>query len=112
GDSAMPHARGCVVSASFAGRWPGSSPRDAEFFRALKGRPLGRARAAAFGPTCRAGARPRDDVNLRALIEAETEVVTIFGKAWELHARTALGVSAPENADLIESSVRFLKARV
>ncbi|HJZ88670.1 MAG TPA: citramalate synthase [Polyangia bacterium] len=106
------HALDSFGIAYVEGGWPGSNPRDAEFFRALKGRPLGRARAAAFGATCRAGARPRDDVNLRALIEAETEVVTIFGKAWELHARTALGVSAPENADLIESSVRFLKARV
>src|SRR5439155_21486994 len=94
------------------GGWPGSNPRDAEFFEALRSEPLSRARAAAFGATARAGTRAEDDANLRALVDAQTPVVTIFGKSWQLHAREAIGIGRAENEELIFASVRYLKSRV
>jgi 2-isopropylmalate synthase len=94
------------------GGWPGSNPRDAEFFRAAAGLPLQNARMAAFGSTCRAGSSPEDDAQLRALLAAGTPTVTIFGKSWELHARAALGIAPAQNVDLIGQSVRFLRSRL
>jgi 2-isopropylmalate synthase len=67
------------------GGWPGSNPKDAEFFRRLRAHPLSHAKLAAFGSTRRAGVRPENDDNLRALVAAETPVVTLVGKSSTLH---------------------------
>jgi 2-isopropylmalate synthase len=93
------------------GGWPGSNPRDAEFFQAVRKVHLARARVAAFGSTGRAGVAAEDDPQLEALLLAETGVVTIFGKSWELHALEALGISGAENALLIYNSIDFLRRR-
>jgi len=93
------------------GGWPGSNPRDIEFFQKIKGVRLGHAKVAAFGSTRRARTRPGDDPNIQALLEAETAVVTIFGKSWDLHVRDALRVSLDENVAMIHDSVQFLKHR-
>ena len=90
------------------GGWPGSNPKDAEFFRQAKRLPWRNAQLAAFGSTRRA-AHAAKDPNLRALLAAETRVVTIFGKTWDLHVRNVLGISLQDNLRLIEDSVRFLK---
>ncbi len=92
------------------GGWPGSNPRDVEFF--LKARDLGlsNARVAAFGSTRRKGLRAAEDPQLAALLAA-SPVLTVFGKSWDLHAREALRVSLEENLDLIHDTVSFLKAR-
>src|SRR5262249_1627387 len=98
------------------GGWPGSNPRDAEFFRAVvrAGRGLRRrqARGAAFGAPRRAGVRAADDRNLAALLAAGTPVVTIVGKTWDLHVRDDLRISLEENLDVIRDSVAFLRSRV
>ncbi|MET0384450.1 MAG: citramalate synthase [Polyangiales bacterium] len=95
------------------GGWPGSNPRDEQFFeeakRTLK---LSHAKLAAFGSTRRAGIRCEQDANLQRLLEAETPAITIFGKTWKLHAREALRISPEENLELIEDSVRYLRQRV
>src|SRR4051794_36754252 len=62
------------------GGWPGSNPKDAEFFRRIAEVPLAHARVAAFGSTRRAGIRCEDDRSLLALVEAATPVVTLVGK--------------------------------
>ena len=67
------------------GGWPGSNPKDAEFFRRIRKEPLGHAKIAAFGMTRRASGRCEDDPSLTALLEAETPVVTIVGKTSTLH---------------------------
>ena len=72
------------------GGWPGSNPKDVQFFEKAKGLGLKHAKLAAFGSTRRAKNTAGDDPNLKALIEAGTEVVTIFGKCWDLHVREAL----------------------
>ncbi|MDF1553421.1 MAG: citramalate synthase [Deferrisomatales bacterium] len=94
------------------GGWPGSNPRDIEFFRQAKTLRLEQARLCAFGSTCRAGVAPADDASLQALLEAETPVVTIFGKSWDLHVEDALRIPLAQNLELIESSVAYLKGRV
>ena len=93
------------------GGWPGSNPRDAEFFERMHDVPLHHARLAAFGATRRKGTAPEDDANLRALVAAATPVVTIFGKSWPLHVTEALGASLEENLAMVEDSVAFVAAQ-
>jgi 2-isopropylmalate synthase len=96
--------------ASIEGGWPGSNPKDAEFFRQAKRLKLGTATLVAFGST-RHAATPAKDANLQALLKAETRAITIFGKSWDLHVRDVLRVSLDDNLKLIEESVAFLKRR-
>ena len=90
------------------GGWPGSNPKDAEFFALLKATPLRRARAVAFSSTCRVGTRPEEDATLKALLEADTPVVAIFGKSWDAHVVKALGTTLEENVRMIGESVAYL----
>lgn len=91
------------------GGWPGSNPRDHEFFIRVRKLHLRRAKIAAFGSTRRANKRVDEDPNLAALLAAETPVVTIFGKSWLLHVTRVLSLSEKENLDLIGESVGYLK---
>ncbi len=93
------------------GGWPGSNPRDIQFFREARRLRLAHARLCAFGSTARPGVAPEDDANVQALLEAETPVVTVFGKSWDLHVEDALRISLDENLALIEKSVAYLKAQ-
>ena len=92
------------------GGWPGSNPKDQEFFDRARDEHFEHARICAFGSTRRVQFAPEDDPNLKAMLRAETPVVSLFGKSWTLHAKVALGVTLEENIDLIHSSVAFLKA--
>ncbi len=92
------------------GGWPGSNPKDAEFFAAARGMAFRTARLAAFGATRHRLNRPADDPNLRALVEAETPVVTIFGKSWLLHVTEVLGATAEENLAMVGDSVAHCRA--
>jgi 2-isopropylmalate synthase len=92
------------------GGWPGSNPKDADFFRRIREIPLERARVAAFGSTRRAGIPCEADANLRALLAAETPVVTIVGKSSTLHVDRVLETTHDENLRMIEESVAWLKA--
>lgn len=93
------------------GGWPGSNPKDAEFFARMREVPLRRARLSAFGSTRRKGIEAQDDANLRALLDAATPVVTIFGKSWPLHVREALATTLDENLAMIGDSIAFMKAQ-
>ena len=92
------------------GGWPGSNPKDAEFFVRARSLQLRNAKLAAFGSTRRAGIRAEQDPNLRALIDAATPVVTIVGKAHLRHVTEVLETTPEENLAMISDSVRFLKA--
>ena len=94
------------------GGWPGSNPRDEEFFSAVKKLTLKRARIAAFGSTRRANITAADDLNIRLLLQAETPVVTIVGKTWDLHVRDDLRISLQANLEVIGDSITYLKTRV
>jgi 2-isopropylmalate synthase len=89
------------------GGWPGSNPKDIEFFAAAKALPW-RTRLAAFGSTRHRSNRPEDDPNLRELVAAETPVVTIFGKSWLLHVTRVLGATPAENLAMVAESVDHL----
>ena len=93
------------------GGWPGSNVKDAEFFARVRSLTFNRARLAAFGSTCHPRQRVETDPNLRALLEAETPVVTIFGKSWNLHVTKALGIPLERNLELISESVSYLKSK-
>ena len=91
------------------GGWPGSNPKDIAFFQRVRGMPFHHAKVAAFGSTRHSRNRVEDDPNIRALLDAQTEVVTIFGKTWDLHVLQALRVELPDNLFMIDDSIRFLK---
>jgi 2-isopropylmalate synthase/homocitrate synthase family protein len=90
------------------GGWPGSNPKDVEFFKAAKKLRWATAKLAAFGSTRHRSNRAADDPNLVELLRAETPVVTIFGKSWELHVTEVLGATLPQNLDMISESVRLI----
>jgi len=90
------------------GGWPGSNPKDIEFFKAAKGMTWQTAKLAAFGSTRHRSNKAASDPNLRELIAAETPVVTIFGKSWELHVTEVLGASIEEGLEMIFDSVKFI----
>ncbi|MGZ6379209.1 MAG: citramalate synthase, partial [Candidatus Limnocylindrales bacterium] len=93
------------------GGWPGSNPKDIEFFAAARKVRWEGARLAAFGSTRHRANRPEADPNLRELVAAETPVVTIFGKSWLLHVIEVLGATPAENLDMIAESIGFLVDR-
>ena len=92
------------------GGWPGSNPKDQAFFDDARGLDWAQASICAFGSTRHAAHAPEDDPNLRALIDAQTDVVSIFGKSWLLHVEQALDISREDNLSLIRSSIEFLRA--
>lgn len=92
------------------GGWPGSNLRDAEFFERARDMAWKTALIAAFGSTCRVKGGPEDDANLRALLDAQTPVCTIFGKTWTLHVTDVLLTTLEDNLRIIEQSVAYLRA--
>jgi 2-isopropylmalate synthase len=91
------------------GGWPGSNPKDIEFFNEAKYKKFKKAKLAAFGSTRRKEMAVGDDEQVRLLLEAETPVVTIYGKTWLLHVKKVLRTTADENLAMIADTVRFLK---
>jgi 2-isopropylmalate synthase len=92
------------------GGWPGSNPKDAAYFEAVKQLDLKHAKVTAFGSTCRKGANPAEDANIQALVDAETPVVTIVGKTSMLHVTDVLQTTPDENLRMIRESVAYMKS--
>ena len=93
------------------GGWPGSNPRDMAFFEKATELNLTHAKIAAFGSTRRASSPVEEDPQIKLLLDANTPVVTIFGKSWLLHVTDVLRTTPEENLAMIEDSVRYLKAQ-
>lgn len=91
------------------GGWPGSNPKDIEFFEQAKRKKFKNARLAAFGSTRKKGVPVENDDQVRLLLEAGTPVVTIYGKTWLLHVKEVLRTTPEENLAMIGETVRFLK---
>ena len=91
------------------GGWPGSNPKDIEFFAEAKRRKFKHARLAAFGSTRRKNVPIESDEQVRLLLDAHTPVVTIFGKTWLLHVKEVLRTTPDENLAMIADTIRFLK---
>ncbi len=92
------------------GGWPGSNPKDKEFFARAKTLRLKHAKLTAFGSTRFAKNPVEADANVAGLLDAETPVVSIFGKTWDFHVHRALGITEEENLGLIRDTVAHLKA--
>ncbi len=93
------------------GGYAGSNPKDLDFFREIKRHTLRHARIAAFGSTRRVDVRVGEDANVLRLIEADTPVVTFFGKTWMMHVTDVLRTTREENRRMIQDTVRYLKER-
>jgi 2-isopropylmalate synthase len=92
------------------GGWPGSNPKDAEFFQRIREVPLKQAKIAAFGSTRHAGHSCEEDANIRALVAAQTPVVTLVGKSSTLHVEKVIETTLEENLRMIGESVAYFKA--
>ncbi len=93
------------------GGWPGSNPKDLEFFRRAREMEWQQARIVAFGSTRRPGARVGDDPNVQSLLESGVGTACIFGKSWDFHVTEVLGTTLAENLSMIRETVSFLKDR-
>jgi len=91
------------------GGWPGSNPRDMQFFELAQETTFKNARITAFGSTRKPGIAASDDPNLQALIASNTPATTIFGKTWDLHVKKVMNNTLKENLAMIFESVEFLK---
>lgn len=89
--------------------WPSSNPKDAKFFDELKAISFGNAKATAFGSTRRAKLAASEDPSLKAIVAANTPVVTLFGKTWGLHVDEALRVPREQNLEMITDSIVFVR---
>lgn len=93
------------------GGWPGSNPKDGEYFKKVKKLKLGNSRIVAFGSTHRPKHKVEDDANIKALLNSQTSIITIVGKTWDFHVREALRITLDENIELIHNSISYLKRR-
>jgi 2-isopropylmalate synthase len=93
------------------GGWPGSNPTDTRFFELAKKIPFKQARLAAFGSTRKPKTPCDKDPNIRALVQAETPVVTIFGKSWDLHVKKVMANTLKENLAMIHESTAYLRSQ-
>lgn len=93
------------------GGWPGSNPKDLDFFRQMKDCELQNARLSAFSATRKAGGSVKQDSSLVALLAAEVPVAAIFGKSWDFHVLRALETTLEENLHMVRDTVAYLKDR-
>jgi 2-isopropylmalate synthase len=93
------------------GGWPGSNPKDAEFFERARTMTWRRAVIAAFGSTCRVGGGPEDDANIKALLDSGAPVCTVVGKTWTLHVTDVLRTTLEDNLRIVEKSLAYLKSK-
>ena len=90
--------------------WP-ANPKDREVFKMLKSQPLKQAAVTAFGATRRSDKKVNTDPSIKSILESGAQVVTIFGKTWDLHVRDVLKVSLDDNLRIIEDTVSYLVSK-
>lgn len=88
--------------------WPGANPKDIEVFNQLKSLTLKTAQIAAFGCTRKADSKASEDKVLNMLLEAQTKIITIFGKSWDFQVEQALCTTLDENLNMIKDSIKYL----
>jgi len=93
------------------GGWPGSNPKDMEFFLKMAKKHLKNSQLVAFGSTRKADTKVEDDTNLKGLLKSQAKSITIFGKTWDLHVKDVLKTTLDENLNMIRDTVNFLVAR-
>jgi len=90
------------------GGWPGSNPKDMEFFLRMSKVKLVNSKLAAFSMTRRLNMKAKEDPNIKALVKSQAEVITIVGKTWDLHVQDVLKTSREENINMIRDTVKFI----
>jgi len=93
------------------GGWPGSNPKDDEFFDKVKSLVLAHSVLVAFGSTRRPKAKAETDANLLALVNAGVKAATIVGKSSDLQVTQVLETTLEENLNMIADSIGYLKAK-
>src|ERR1043166_1611512 len=91
------------------GGWPGSNPKDAEFFVEARKRKFKHARIAAFGSTRKPNISCAKDDQIKMLVDAQTPVVTIVGKSWLLHVREVIRTTPEENLAMIRDTMAYFE---
>lgn len=91
------------------GGWPGSNPRDLEYFKKARKLNLENSRVVAFGSTHRPKHKVDEDTLIKALLDSRAKIITIVGKTWDFHVKEALKISLEENLDIIYNSIAYLK---
>lgn len=94
------------------GGWPGSNPKDEQFFREIKNYLFSHAQIVAFGSTHNAKNSAQNDKNLKAVLAAKTDVVTLFGKTWDVHVKDVLQISLNRNLEIIRDSLAYVRPHV
>lgn len=92
------------------GGWPGANPKDVDLFVQVKSLKLKNSVVTAFGCTRKADVSVENDAVLKQLLNADTSVITIFGKSWDFHVEHALCTTLQENVNMISESVAYLKS--
>ena len=93
------------------GGWPGSNPKDNEFFQRAQDIKWQNAKLSAFGSTRRVGIKANEDQNLQTILATKVKVAAIVGKAWDFHVTNALQTTLEENLDMVADSIAFLSAQ-
>ncbi|MCI0529337.1 MAG: citramalate synthase, partial [Nitrospira sp.] len=93
------------------GGWPGANPKDTDYFKEAKKLSLKQSQIVAFGATRKSSNKVSEDAGIKALLAAETGVVTLVGKAWDFHVKEALGISLEKNLEIILDSIAYLKSK-
>ncbi|MDD3653585.1 MAG: citramalate synthase [Desulfotomaculaceae bacterium] len=93
------------------GGWPGSNPKDFDFFHRIQGIKMRQAKIAAFGSTRRPYTATENDASVKAILESQAPVATVFGKSWDFHVTRALRTTLEENLAMIRETVAYLKSR-
>ncbi|MCM8774996.1 MAG: citramalate synthase [Candidatus Omnitrophica bacterium] len=93
------------------GGWPGSNPKDLTFFNEIKKSGIRHAKIVAFGSTRRAHTKVTEDQNVKALLEADTKTVAVFGKSWDFHVAQVFRTSLKENLQMIYETLAYLKSK-
>ena len=91
------------------GGWPGSSPKDDQFFELMRDRQWSKSGLVAFGSTARPGQPVEQDMGLANLVASGADAVCIFGKSWDRHVSEALAIPLEQNVELVQASVAHLK---
>jgi len=93
------------------GGWPGSNPKDVEFFTKARNLTLSHSQLVAFGSTRRLRTTAKDDANLQALANAGVKTATIVGKSSDLQVAKVLETTLEENLNMIADSIEYLRAK-
>ena len=93
------------------GGWPGSNPKEVEYFNQVKSLSLRKATVTAFGSTRRPGIQADNDQNLKALLDSNASVITLVGKTWDLHVARILETTLEENLAMISDSIAYIRGQ-